>query len=859
MIARHRELPSISRRLTLSLILTVAIVSITVIGLNYYSTSRKAKAQLNEKADEYISFLLNSLRIPLWNFEIETIKHIGSVYSQNELIGALRITGSNGEIYFNAEKDDSRPRIRREKTIVYNERSVGTVQLSLTSQTYNIYQKQLLRQSIIAVLGVLIAIIGVTGFFLRTFLKKPLAHLSDLVGAYTSGTFDPATKPQVCREFQEVVEVLGEMSAKIIKQMSELQAAEEKYRSIFENAVEGIFQSTVDGRFISVNPALAHIYGYDSPEEVVTNLTDIRTQLWIDPNRRKELIRLLDENGVVKEFEVEIYRKDKSIAVTSVNARKVHDAKGDMVYLEGSIEDITARKQAEEALRESEAKYRELVQNANSIILRIDTQGNFTFFNEFAEQFFGYTEGEILGKNAVGTIVPETDTFGRNLSAMVEDLAKNPERYVTNENENMRRNGERVWITWANKAIHNEEGNLVEILCIGNDITDRKRLETQLQHAQKMEAVGTLAGGVAHDLNNIFSGLVSYPELLLLDLPEDSPLRQPILRIKESGHKAAAIVQDLLTLARRGVAITEVVNLNDIVSDFLGTPEYDKLKAFHPDVEFKINFASDLLNILGSPVHLAKTVMNLVSNAAEAMPSDGKILISTENQYIDRPIRGYEDVQEGDYVLLSIVDSGIGISPDDLPRIFEPFYTKKVMGRSGTGLGMAVIWGTVKDHNGYIDVQSTVGKGTRCDLYFPVTRREPAEKRVEASIDEFMGGGEILVVDDVEEQRKIAHQILTRLGYSVTTVSSGEEAVEYMQKNSADLLVLDMIMDPGIDGLETYKRILEFHPGQKAIIASGFSETERVKEAQRLGAGAYIKKPYVLEKMGKAVRDELKK
>jgi len=312
-------------------------------------------------------------------------------------------------------------------------------------------------------------------------------------------------------------------------------------------------------------------------------------------------------------------------------------------------------------------------------------------------------------------------------------------------------------------------------------------------------------------------------------------------------------------LARRGVAITEVVNLNDIISDFLGAPEYDKLKTFHPGVEFKMNLAPDLLNILGSPVRLSKTVMNLVSNAAEAIPDGGEIFISTANLYIDRPVRGYEDGQEGDYILLSVVDSGIGISPDDLSRIFEPFYTKKVMGRSGTGLGMAVVWGTVKDHNGYINVQSTVGKGTRCDLYFPVTRREPAEKRVEASIDEFMGYGKILVVDDVEEQREIAHQILTRLGYSVTTVSSGEEAVEYMQKNSADLLVLDMIMVPGIDGLETYKRILEYHPGQKAIIVSGFSETGRVKEVQKLGAGAYIKKPYVLEKMGTAVRDELKK
>ncbi|MCD4715146.1 MAG: response regulator, partial [Desulfobacterales bacterium] len=246
-------------------------------------------------------------------------------------------------------------------------------------------------------------------------------------------------------------------------------------------------------------------------------------------------------------------------------------------------------------------------------------------------------------------------------------------------------------------------------------------------------------------------------------------------------------------------------------------------------------------------------------NAVEAMPDGGKVLISTENKYVDRPIRNYDEVNEGDYVSLSVSDTGIGISKGDLERIFEPFYTKKVMGRSGTGLGMAVVWGTVKDHKGYVDVESSKGKGTTFVLSFPVTRKNLDEKKALLSIENYMGNEKILIVDDMEEQRDIASGMLKKLGYSVTSVSSGQEAVEYMKDSSADLLVLDMIMDPGIDGLETYKRILEFHPGQKAIIASGFSETERVKETQRLGAGAYVKKPYLLEKIGLAVRTELDK
>jgi two-component system cell cycle sensor histidine kinase/response regulator CckA len=389
-------------------------------------------------------------------------------------------------------------------------------------------------------------------------------------------------------------------------------------------------------------------------------------------------------------------------------------------------------------------------------------------------------------------------------------------------------------------------------------LEDKSKLEEQLRQAQKMEAIGTLAGGVAHDLNNVLSGLVSYPELILMDMPADSPLRSSILAIQKSGERAANIVQDLLTLARRGVSVSEVVDLNNIISDYLISPEYKKLSQNYPGVRLDVNLEADLLSISGSPVHLSKMIMNLVSNAAEAMPAGGMVSISSGNRYIDKPIKGYDDIKEGDYVTLTVSDTGIGIAVADIERIFEPFYTKKAMGRSGTGLGMAVVWGTVKDHQGYIDVQSTEGKGTTFYIYLPTCRQPPPQKKFRPSIDEYRGNKEsVLVVDDIEEQREIATGILTKLGYRVESADSGEHAVEYMQQNTVDILVLDMIMDPGIDGLETYKRILELHPGQKAIIASGFSESDRVKEAQKLGAGAYVKKPYLMEKVAVAIREEL--
>jgi len=411
--------------------------------------------------------------------------------------------------------------------------------------------------------------------------------------------------------------------------------------------------------------------------------------------------------------------------------------------------------------------------------------------------------------------------------------------------------------------IDREKGEITGVVEFVRDITERKKvrqLQARLQQAEKMEAIGTLAGGVAHDLNNVLSGIVSYPDLLLMQIEDDSPLRKPLVTIQNSGKKAAAIVQDLLTLARRGVAVNEVINLNAIINDYFKSPELERLKSFHTNIHINVNLEPDLLNIKGSAIHLSKTIMNLVSNAAEAMPDGGEITITTENRYVDTPpTRGNSDLKEGDYIVLSVADTGVGIHPNDRKRIFEPFYTKKKMGRSGTGLGMAVVWGAVKDHKGFIDIRGAEVKGTMITIYLPVTREILPVNDSTPSIDVYRGQGEsILVIDDVKEQREIASGLLNELGYTVSSVSSGEEAIAYMQANSADLLLLDMIMT-GFDGLETYQRILEKHPNQKAIIASGYSETNRVKMVQRLGAGQYLKKPYTLENIGLAVKQELEK
>lgn len=520
--------------------------------------------------------------------------------------------------------------------------------------------------------------------------------------------------------------------------------------------------------------------------------------------------------------------------------------------------DIEKRKQAEAALRESEERFKILLESLPVGVFVHDLDGKVLFVNEAACVNTGYSREELLTKS-MGDI--NTDTINRE------------------ENERLwKKIGEGIPIVVEGKKVRKDgssypaEVHLTKIVLDGKpiimalsfDITERKQAEEALRiseekltRSKKMESLGLLAGGVAHDLNNVLSGIVSYPELILMDLPEESKLINPIKTMQTSGKRAVAIVQDLLTVAR-GVAVEKLpLSLNQIVNRYLESAEHGKMLQYHSGVVVRSDLEPQLLSVKGSPIHIGKSLMNLVSNAAEAIDGSGEIIIRTRNRYLDQPLKGYEEVNTGEYAVLTVKDNGQGISPNDLERIFEPFYTKKVMGRSGTGLGLAIVWNVLQEHKGYIDVTSD-RDGTTFELYFPITREAAQKRDVTLSIQDYSGKGEkILVVDDIESQREIFCNMLRVLGYRPASVSGGEAAVEYLKDNTVDLLILDMIMDPGINGRETYRRILEIHPGQKAIIVSGFAETDDVKETQRLGAGRYVKKPVQLEKIGLAIKAEL--
>ncbi|HOW56354.1 MAG TPA: PAS domain S-box protein [Smithellaceae bacterium] len=629
----------------------------------------------------------------------------------------------------------------------------------------------------------------------------------------------------------------------------ELRETGERYRTIIENIVEGYYEVDLKGNMIFANPAMARMLEYSFAELIGMN----NRQYMNEENARKvfAVFHQVYLSGAPEKFlNWELIKKHGENIFVETSVSLILDNGGTPVGFRGIVHDITERKKIEEALRDSEEKFRLFLEHSPIYVVFKDEKLRMVQLSKNYEKLLGMPVNEMIGKSM-------SDMFPSDFALKVDKEERailRSGRSVEIEEEV----GGRIYTAIKFPIIREGKSSFLAGFII--DITERKRLEERLNRAEKMEALGTLAGGVAHDLNNVLGVLVGYSELLLEKIPAGDQLHKYVDNILQSGLRGAAIVQDLLTLARRGVAVSEVVNLNSIISGYSGMPEFAALKSYHPHVKFNFNLDADLLNIKGSSVHLNKSVMNLLSNAAEAIAGVGEVKVQTENRYVDRPLAGYEDMPRGDYVVLTVSDNGNGISDKDIRNIFEPFYTKKVMGRSGTGLGLAVVWGTVKDHRGYIEVQSEEGKGTSFTIYFPASREEAASGDSGPALDEYLGRGEsILVVDDVREQRELALSMLGRLGYDVTAVAGGEEAVAYIKKKKADLLVLDMIMEPGIDGLETYERISKINPGQKAVIVSGFSETERVEKAQKLGAGAYVRKPYILKKIGLAVRKELDK
>jgi two-component system cell cycle sensor histidine kinase/response regulator CckA len=592
-----------------------------------------------------------------------------------------------------------------------------------------------------------------------------------------------------------------------------LRRSEEKYRNIFENAAEGIFQITPE-KLLSANPALARIFGFDSPEELMADNVSLE-EPYVNQEDRKALIDLIETSGAVEGFEMQLLRKDGKKIWVSVNARVIRNETESAAYYEGTVTDITNRKLVEEALQESEAKYRSVVDHL-VVGFYIIQDNRFCFVNRRFCEMSGYSYDEIVdrGIDPFDLVHDEDKEFVTGI--MKKRLAGETD-YTGSVYKVVRKDGQIIIVKGVSNLMTYNGRPAIAGGAI--DITREISLESQLRQAQKMEAVGTLAGGIAHDFNNILTAIIGYGRLLEMKMADTDPLRTYVAHILSSSEKAANLTRNLLTFSRKQIVELKLVNVGQIVKGM----ERLLKSLLTEDIELKIILSDPDLAIMADMSQIEQILLNLASNANDAMPRGGTLTIETKEVGRDDIfIDGCDCIEPGKYAYISIIDTGIGIDEKTQSKIFEPFFTTKEVGK-GTGLGLSIVHGIVNQHHGYITVQSKPQGGTVFNLYFPamktvVEEKEPLSPSVE-------GGTEtILIAEDDPQVRSLTAEILDNAGYTVIEAVDGEEAVEKFLEHSdtVALLLLDVVM-PRKNGKEAYDEIRKTNPDMRVIFMSGYT------------------------------------
>jgi two-component system, cell cycle sensor histidine kinase and response regulator CckA len=628
--------------------------------------------------------------------------------------------------------------------------------------------------------------------------------------------------------------------------ITERRQAEEKYRSIFENALEGIFRSTSDGKFLMANPALAKMHGFSSPEEIIAGVQNILQELIVDPEARKEYHQRLEKDDVVRGFEFESRRKDRTKIWLSVYSRAFRDAAGNLVYYEGHVEDVTERKKVDESLRQTLAWQAALFEGSRDGILISDKDAKIVAANAAACKLTGYSKTELLNMKASDL---QADADIPMLVALHNDILLGKD--IQGETLIRMKNGRNLDVEFGHQRVL--ISGVPYVHTIARDVSSRKLLESQLLQFQKMEAIGALAGGVAHDFNNLLSVIKGYTELLLDGFDHNDPRRQDLEQIEKASQRAVSLTSQLLAFSRKQILQPEIMYLGAAIADMSTMLR----RLIGEDIELTTFADPNLGMIHADPGPIQQIVMNLTVNARDAMPQGGKLIIEATNVDLDAcSVRTRPMMEEGPYVLLAISDNGIGMDVATRSRIFEPFFTTKEKGK-GTGLGLSTVYGIVKQSNGFIWVYSEPGKGTTFKIYFPKMKGEPnrsAEFGKHSQQDE--GSETVLLVEDEKSVRALAGRILRERGYNVIQAGDGIEALRVARdfNGNIDLILTDVVM-PGISGRTLVTRLESMRPGIKSLFMSGYTDNAIVDHGILDSKVAFLQKPFTVQSLAHKVRE----
>ncbi|NPU84504.1 MAG: PAS domain S-box protein [Syntrophaceae bacterium] len=697
------------------------------------------------------------------------------------------------------------------------------------------------------------AMAWITGLFIFTMLVAVMVIAPEMLRRRIEESLDVLEEQK--KEAEEAnLKLQQEIQAR--KQTEEgLRESEELYRNLFDNhaAVKLLIDPETAGIF-DANRAAVEYYGWPLEQLRRMKVSEINM---LSPEEVKGAIERA-KTGRQFRFEFRHRRADGTVRDIEGFSSRIRVKGKDLLH--SIIHDITARKEAESALRDSEERFRRLAENARDGIWTTDLDLRFTYVSPYIEEMLGYTAEEFLGMSPGDILTPAS--LERCMQIFADEQAaekstnRAPLRSRIIEVEHVHKNGGFVWGEIKVTFLRDQAGRATGILGFTRDITERKRVEEEqerlkeeLNRSRKLESIGTLAGGIAHDFNNLLTGIQGHASLMMLGLPENHPHRVRLQYIQEQVVSASSLAGQLLGFARGGRYEVKPTDMNDIVgktADMFGRTK--------KEIVIRRSLRPDLWTVEVDRSQMEQVFMNLYVNAGHAMPGGGELGLETDNVVLEdgRTL----SLAPGHYVKITVSDTGIGMDDQTRERIFDPFFTTKGMGR-GTGLGLATVYGIVKGHGGAINVASRPGRGTTFVIHLPASQK--AVVREAAPQATATGGAEtILLVDDETLVLNVAREMLQVLGYRVLRAGSGQEAVAvyHERKDGIDMVILDMIM-PGMSGGETFDRLREIDPQVRVLLSSGYSIDGAAREILDRGCNGFLQKPFQLEQMARSVRSVL--
>jgi PAS domain S-box-containing protein len=635
----------------------------------------------------------------------------------------------------------------------------------------------------------------------------------------------------------------------------ELRQSEKRFRTVFEAAPLGIAIADPKGFFLEANDAFFRLLGYSKDEIKKLTFMDIT-----HPDDREETVKLSRKalEGKINSYQTEkrYLKKNGDYLWGIVRATAIKDNNGHLQYWLGLIEDITERKAAKEALKQSGRRYRNILESIEEGYFEVDLKGSFTFFNEQVCKIIGYSRQDLMGMSNRQYTSPAT---ARKMYRIFNRIFQTGEFAKITNYEIIRKDGTKKILEVSASLMRNSDNEPSGFRGILSDVTDRitaqkdkERLESQVQQAQKMEAVGTLAGGIAHDFNNLLMGFQGNISLMLMDLGDEHPHCEFLNNMERYVKRGSELTRQILGFARGGKYQVKTINLNDLINKSAGM--FSRTKK---EITIHQKFQEDLWPVEVDQGQIEQVLLNLFVNAWQAMPGGGNLFLETENVTLE--VNDYDKpyaIRPGRYIRISVTDTGTGMDKATQERIFEPFFTTKGVGR-GTGLGLASAYGIIKNHNGIINVYSEKGHGATFKIYLPASKKQMIKEKARPESLE-VGTEMILLVDDEEMVADIGKDMLEKLGYKILVAAGGTEAIKIFNtsRDQVQLVILDMIM-PDMSGGETFNRLKAIKPDVKILLSSGYSLNGRASQIMKRGCNGFIQKPFNLKQISRKIREIL--